>query len=58
MYKCQNICIKNKRFIYLKVLLRFLPNIHISGIPGVRENELDKNHDLVLNFILNKYVAF
>ena len=51
MYKCQNICIKNKRFIYLKVLLRFLPNIHISGIPGVRENELDKNHDLVLNFI-------
>ena len=27
MYNCQNICIKNKTFIYSKVLLRFLPNV-------------------------------
>ena len=27
MYKCQNICIKNKTFIYLKVKLQFLPNL-------------------------------
>ena len=24
--KCQKVCIKNKTFIYLKVVLRFLPN--------------------------------
>ena len=27
MYKCQNICIKNKTIIYAKVLFWFLPNL-------------------------------
>ena len=27
MYKIQKICIKSKAFIYLKVILRFLPNL-------------------------------
>ena len=27
MYKFQNISIKNKTFIYSKVILRFLPNL-------------------------------
>ena len=36
MYKSQKICIKSKAFIYLKVILRFLPNLQ-------RLNEITKS---------------
>ena len=45
MYKCQSICIKNKTFIYSKVIHRFLPNLQrLNKITkGVKNKNLKTN---------------